>query len=253
MYFCSALATVIITFGAIHSAFALPVQAAPGFGPWDGAVGVPGGPGLHVLPVNIPGPPLHGDEQVLDTVEENLGHLSSHQAYHPNQDGQYTPYYEAVTSLIPAPAEVGPIHAGPEKLEDQPLSEKARVTLAFDVENRSVGDLIRRDTPPPGPVRREQLHARGLARIRATLTPSIAGAVSLKSQLDAKQSVIELLNAKKSELKITGDLEVTVEGTFRSDAYIPKDVPFQFFYDGKEYTGVARGQGRGEITKIQRP
>ncbi|KAJ3886416.1 hypothetical protein GG344DRAFT_81728 [Lentinula edodes] len=246
MYFCSALATVIITFGAVHSAFALPVQAALSFGPWDGAVGVPGGLGLHVLPVNIPGPPLHGDEQVLDTVEENLGHLSSHQAYHPNQDGQYTP-------LIPAPVEVGPIHAGTEKLEDQPLSEKARVTLAFNVENRSVGDLIRRDTPPPGPVRREQLHARSLARIRATLTPSVACSVSYKYQLYAEQSVIELLNAKKSELEITGDLEVIVEGTFKSDALIPKDVPFLFYFDGNKYTGVARGQGQGEITRIQRP
>ncbi|KAJ4498472.1 hypothetical protein C8R41DRAFT_818018 [Lentinula lateritia] len=75
MYFRSALTTVI-TLGAVHSALALPVQGSPGFGPWDGAVGVPGGPGLHVLPVNIPGLPLHGDEQVLVTVKENLNHLS---------------------------------------------------------------------------------------------------------------------------------------------------------------------------------
>ncbi|KAJ3911972.1 hypothetical protein F5877DRAFT_72770 [Lentinula edodes] len=228
MYFCSVL-TAVITLGAVHSALALPVQGPPGFGPWDGAVGVPVVPGIPIPPANIPGPPLHGDEQVLVTVEENLSHLSAHQVYHPN-DGQYTPYYEAVTSLIPAPVEVGPIHAGTEKLEDQPLSEKARVTLAFDVENRSVGDLIRRDTPPPGPVR-----------------------PSYKYQVYAKQSIIELLNAKKSELGITGDLEVTVEGTFKSNALIPKDVPFLFYFDGNEYTGVARGQGQGEITRIQRP
>ncbi|KAJ4465968.1 hypothetical protein C8J55DRAFT_245045 [Lentinula edodes] len=244
MYFCSAL-TAVITLGAVHSALALPVQGPPGFGPWDGAVGVPVVPGIPIPPANIPGPPLHGDEQVLVTVEENLSHLSAHQAYHPN-DGQYTP-------LIPAPVEVGPIHAGTEKLEDQPLSEKARVTLAFDVENRSVGDLIRRDTPPPGPVRHEQLHARGLTKIRAIFTTTIGCTSNLKVQLAAKQSVIDLLDAKKSELNIAGDLKVTVEGIFKSDAYIPKDVPFKFFYDGKEYTGVARGQGQGEITRIQRP
>ncbi|KAJ3851460.1 hypothetical protein EV368DRAFT_65739 [Lentinula lateritia] len=229
MYFRSALTTVI-SLGAVHYALALPVQGSPGFGPWDGAVGVPVAPGL---PVNIPGPPLHGDEQVLVTVEENLNHLSSHQAYHHN-DGPYTPYHEAVPFLIPAPLAVGPMHAGPEELgnQDQPLSEKARVTLAFDVENCSVGDLIRRDTPPPGPVRR--------------------CTANLKVQLAAKQSVMELLDAKKSELNIAGDLEVTVEGTFKSDAYIPKDVPFKFIYDGKGYTGVARIQGRGDIMRIQR-
>ncbi|KAJ3863899.1 hypothetical protein EV359DRAFT_81927 [Lentinula novae-zelandiae] len=248
MYFCSALATVI-TFGAVHSALALPVQVAPGFGPWDGAVGVPVAPGFHVPPVN-PGPPLHGDEQVLVTVEENLNHLSSHQTYHHN-DGQYTPYHEAVPFLIPAPLAVGPMHAGPQELENQPLSEKVRVTLTFDVENRSAGDLIRRDTPPPGPVRRERLHARGLTKIRATLTTYIGCTANFKVQLAAKQSVIDLLDAKKSELNIAGDLEVTVEGTFKSDAYIPKDVPFKFFYDGKEYTGVARGRGQGEITRKQ--
>ncbi|GAW07038.1 hypothetical protein LENED_009000 [Lentinula edodes] len=83
MYFCSAL-TAVITLGAVHSALALPVQGPPGFGPWDGAVGVPVAPGIPIPPANIPGPPLHGDEQVLVTVEENLSHLSAHLAYHPN-------------------------------------------------------------------------------------------------------------------------------------------------------------------------
>ncbi|KAJ4465959.1 hypothetical protein C8J55DRAFT_527708 [Lentinula edodes] len=250
MYFCSALATVIITFGAIHSAFALPVQAAPGFGPWDGAVGVPGGPGLHVLPVNIPGPPLHGDEQVLDTVEENLGHLSSHQAYHPNQDDQYTPYQETVPSLISAPVKVGPMHAGPEMFEDQLLIEEDR---AIDVEGPFARGLMKRDIGeaddklPPGTTHQNHLHTRGSTKITATLTGEGRRQPTLV-QSAAINSVEDLLNAKKSELNIVGDLEVTVEGTFKCST-TSADVPFKFSVGGKKYTGVARGQGEGEITR----
>ncbi|KAH7874986.1 uncharacterized protein C8R40DRAFT_239041 [Lentinula edodes] len=248
MYFCSAL-TAVITLGAVHSALALPVQGPPGFGPWDGAVGVPVAPGIPIPPANIPGPPLHGDEQVLVTVEENLSHLSAHLAYHPNDD-QYTPYQETVPSLISVPVKVGPMHAGPEMFEDQLLIEENR---AIDVEGPFARGLMKRDIGeaddklPPGTTHQNQLHTRGSTKITATLTGEGRRQPTLV-QSAARNSVEDLLNAKKLELNIVGDLEVTVEGTFKCST-TSADVPFKFSVGGKKYTGVARGQGEGEITR----
>lgn len=134
--------------------------------------------------------------------------------------------------------------------EDQLLIEENR---AIDVEGPFARGLMKRDIGeaddklPPGTTHQNQLHTRGSTKITATLTGEGRRQPTLV-QSAARNSVEDLLNAKKSELNIVGDLEVTVEGTFKCST-TSADVPFKFSVGGKKYTGVARGQGEGEITR----
>ncbi|KAJ3720739.1 hypothetical protein DFJ43DRAFT_1158838 [Lentinula guzmanii] len=77
----------------------------------------------------------------------------------------------------------------------------------------------------------------GTGRIQSSLVQSAS-----------KQSVQDLLDAKKSALGISsGQIEANPRNSLRSSNTIPTDVPFRFTFRGRGYTAVAKGNGDGEI------
>ncbi|KAJ3745167.1 hypothetical protein DFH05DRAFT_1557324 [Lentinula detonsa] len=68
-------------------------------------------------------------------------------------------------------------------------------------------------------------------------------------QTASKQSVQDLLDAKKSALGITTPMKIKAnpQNSLYSPNTFATDVPFRFTFRGRGYTAVAKGNGYGEI------
>ncbi|KAJ3781433.1 hypothetical protein GGU10DRAFT_379541 [Lentinula aff. detonsa] len=77
----------------------------------------------------------------------------------------------------------------------------------------------------------------GTGRIQSSLVQSAS-----------KQSVQDLLDAKKSALGISsGQIKANPQNSLYSPNTFATDVPFRFTFRGRGYTAVAKGNGYGEI------
>ncbi|KAJ3779893.1 hypothetical protein GGU10DRAFT_391416 [Lentinula aff. detonsa] len=78
----------------------------------------------------------------------------------------------------------------------------------------------------------------GTGRIQSSLVQSAS-----------KQSVQDLLDAKKSALGIISSMKIKAnpQNSLRSSNTFATDVPFRFTFRGRGYTAVAKGNGYGEI------
>ncbi|KAJ4478356.1 hypothetical protein J3R30DRAFT_3890537 [Lentinula aciculospora] len=126
------------------------------------------------------------------------------------------------------------------------ISFKAdKAIFTIDVENSFAIGLMKRDIVSLDSQSRHHVDV-----------PTLTGEgprVGSVAQKAAKQSVKDLLDAKKFKLNIPTYVEVEVQGVHKSSGTFSQDVLFSFQWNGKAYKVTAKGNGLGDISKFLSP